>query len=81
MPIEQTSPACKAARDRLPDRRLAISTSFERDGARFEMTAGYYRNGMGFGRTEISPEHALHVAIGEWPALVVLAKCTAEGNV
>jgi hypothetical protein len=34
-----------AARDRLPDRRAAISTSFERDGARFEMTAGYYRDG------------------------------------
>jgi hypothetical protein len=35
----------QAARDRLPDRRPAISTSFERDGARFEMTAGYYPNG------------------------------------
>jgi hypothetical protein len=45
MPISHGAPACKAARDRLPDRRLAISTSFERDGARFEMTAGYYPNG------------------------------------
>jgi hypothetical protein len=33
------------ARDRLPNRRSAISTSFERDGARFEMTAGYYPDG------------------------------------
>jgi hypothetical protein len=32
-------------RDRLPDRRSAISTSFERDGARFEMTAGFYPDG------------------------------------
>ena len=32
-------------RDRLPDRRSAISTSFERDGARFEMTAGFYADG------------------------------------
>jgi hypothetical protein len=32
-------------RDRLPNRRAAISTSFERDGARFEMTAGYYPDG------------------------------------
>jgi hypothetical protein len=34
-----------AVRDRLPNRRSAISTSFERDGARFEMTAGYYPDG------------------------------------
>jgi hypothetical protein len=33
-------------RRRLPNRRSAISTSFERDGARFEMTAGYYQNGQ-----------------------------------
>jgi hypothetical protein len=32
-------------RDRLPNRRSAISTSFQRDGARFEMTAGYYPDG------------------------------------
>ncbi len=29
-------------RERLPHRRAAINTSFERDGARFEMTAGFY---------------------------------------
>jgi hypothetical protein len=34
-----------AVRDRLPNRRQAINTSFERDGARFEMTAGYYPDG------------------------------------
>lgn len=34
-----------AARNRLPNRRNAISTSFERDGAQFEMTAGFYPNG------------------------------------
>jgi hypothetical protein len=39
------TPATMPERDRLPDRRGAISTSFERDGARFEMTAGYYRDG------------------------------------
>jgi hypothetical protein len=33
------------ARDRLPNRRSAINISFERDGARFEMTAGYYLDG------------------------------------
>ena len=33
------------ARDRLPNRRPAISTSFIRDGATFEMTAGYYPDG------------------------------------
>src|ERR1035437_9135606 len=32
-------------RQRLPNRRPAISTSFERAGARFEMTAGYYPDG------------------------------------
>jgi hypothetical protein len=48
MDISQNSPADKpapAVRDRLPDRRPAISTSFERDGARFEMTAGFYPDG------------------------------------
>ena len=32
-------------RMRLPNRRSAISTSFERDGASFEMTAGFYSDG------------------------------------
>ena len=46
MDLNQGDPVYKAAvRDRLPDRRPAISTSFERDGARFEMTAGYYPDG------------------------------------
>jgi hypothetical protein len=48
MEIGQNAPADKSApavRDRLPNRRPAISTSFERDGARFEMTAGYYPDG------------------------------------
>jgi hypothetical protein len=33
------------ARNRLPDRRAAITTTFDRDGARFEMTAGFYPDG------------------------------------
>ena len=33
------------ARDRLPNRRSAITTSFQRDGARFEMTIGHYPDG------------------------------------
>ena len=46
MDISQFGPANKpAVRDRLPNRRNALSTSFERDGARFEMTAGYYPDG------------------------------------
>jgi hypothetical protein len=32
-------------RDRLPNRRPAETLAFERDGARFEMTAGYYPDG------------------------------------
>lgn len=32
-------------RNRLPNRRSAISTSFERDGVSFAMTAGYYPDG------------------------------------
>ena len=43
--MPHAAPADKPARDRLPNRRAAISTSFERDGARFEMTAGYYPDG------------------------------------
>jgi hypothetical protein len=45
MPLHQGSNPCKAARERLPWRRFAISTSFERDGASFEMTAGFYPDG------------------------------------
>jgi hypothetical protein len=37
--------AARAGRDRLPNRRAALSTSFEREGARFEMTAGFYQDG------------------------------------
>jgi hypothetical protein len=48
--VEITDPGpiykpAQATRDRLPNRRSAISTSFERDGARFEMTAGHYPDG------------------------------------
>jgi hypothetical protein len=48
MDISQNTPQDKpapAVRNRLPNRRAALSTSFERDGARFEMTAGYYLDG------------------------------------
>ena len=48
MDIGQSGPVDKLAppvRDRLPNRRSAISTSFQRDGARFEMTAGHYPDG------------------------------------
>jgi hypothetical protein len=33
------------SRDVFPNKRRSINTSFERDGARFEMTAGYYPDG------------------------------------
>jgi hypothetical protein len=44
MDISPSSESVKppGGRDRLPNRRSNISTSFERDGARFEMTAGFY---------------------------------------
>jgi hypothetical protein len=45
MQIGQTESADKPTRIRLPNRRGAISTSFERDGAHFEMTAGFYPDG------------------------------------
>jgi hypothetical protein len=43
--MDQNSPADKPAeamRNRLPSRRKSQNIAFERDGARFEMTAGYY---------------------------------------
>ena len=46
--ILQTAAAgqpARAVRDRLPNRRAALSGSFQRDGARFEMTAGFYPDG------------------------------------
>ncbi len=45
MQIGQNTSADKPVRNRLPDRRSSVSTSFERDGALFEMTAGFYPDG------------------------------------
>lgn len=44
-PGSESDQRTTTARHRLPNRRPAISTSFERDGASFEMTAGYYPDG------------------------------------
>ena len=45
MDILPDSPICKAARERLPNRRTAETVTFQRDGAQFEMTVGYYPDG------------------------------------
>jgi hypothetical protein len=45
VPISNSDSAVQPVRDRLPNRRSAISTGFERDGARFEMTTGFYPDG------------------------------------
>jgi hypothetical protein len=45
MPMGQNDSVVKRARDRLPNRRPAISTSFESGGARIDMTEGYYADG------------------------------------
>ena len=38
-------PQANHARNRLPNRRAAQTFAFERDGAHFEMTAGFYPDG------------------------------------
>jgi hypothetical protein len=46
--MDQNSPTDKPAqamRERLPNRRLAETISFERDGSHYQMTAGYYADG------------------------------------
>jgi hypothetical protein len=47
MDMRPDEPNCKRTkvRDRLPNKRACETTSFQRDGARFEMTAGYYSDG------------------------------------
>jgi hypothetical protein len=48
MDLIQTDPSCQPApadRNRAPWRRAALTTNFERDGARFTMTAGFYEDG------------------------------------
>jgi hypothetical protein len=45
MQIGQTATDDKPVRNRLPDRRSAVTTTFYRDGASFEMTVGYYPDG------------------------------------
>ena len=42
MDLLPETPICKPTRERLPNKRRAMTTTFRRDGARFEMTAGYY---------------------------------------
>ena len=46
-------------RDRLPDRRPAISTSFERDGAHFEMTVGFYPDDGRVGEVFVNADDGL----------------------
>lgn len=46
MRLTENDSAEKSARNRLPNRRASISSSFARDGACFEMTAGFYANGQ-----------------------------------
>jgi hypothetical protein len=41
-PDEPNCNARKCVRQRLPNKRACETTSFQRDGARFEMTVGYY---------------------------------------
>jgi hypothetical protein len=46
--MDQPAPAGKPppdARHRLPNRRPSITTAFERDGSKYEMTVGYYPDG------------------------------------
>lgn len=48
MEVDQPAQAGKPplnARQRLPNKRPAVTIGFERDGARFEMTAGFYPDG------------------------------------
>lgn len=46
MDLGQASPASNVpSRQRLPNKRRAETITFERDGARFEMTVGYYPDG------------------------------------
>jgi hypothetical protein len=45
MHINQPTPACKPARERLPNRRAAETIAFERDGSHYQMTVGYFEDG------------------------------------
>jgi hypothetical protein len=45
MQMGQNDSVVKRTRDRLPNRRPAISTTFEIGGARIDMTEGYYADG------------------------------------
>jgi hypothetical protein len=45
MEICQCSPAVKAGRNRLPNRRHAVTIVFERDGSQYQMTVGYFPDG------------------------------------
>jgi hypothetical protein len=45
MDLDPTGKPEHNARQRLPDRRAAITTTFDRDGARFKMTTGFYQDG------------------------------------
>jgi hypothetical protein len=57
MHINQPTPACKSARERLPDRRACETSSFEHAGADFTMTIGRYADGR-VGELFIGAGHA-----------------------
>jgi hypothetical protein len=45
MPISNSNSTVQCVRDRLPNRRVAITTAFERDGSQYQMTVGFYPDG------------------------------------
>ena len=60
MEINQPEPTCKPApaqRERLPNKRQAVTTAFERDNLHFQMTVGFYPDGR-TGEIFLNAEHA-----------------------
>jgi len=43
--MEQATPAVKAERDRLPNKRACETIAFERDGSQYQLTVGFYPDG------------------------------------
>jgi hypothetical protein len=46
MDLQTDNPVCKPARKRLPNRRCSETLAFERDGSHYQLTVGFYPDGL-----------------------------------
>ncbi len=84
MDISQNCPGGKPApaqRERLPNRRAAVTAAFERDNLRYNMTIGLYPDGR-IGEIFLSAEHSnsLLDALAHDAAIIACSPCNSAAR-